>query len=96
MTTKDILIKAKRLIDSPEKWRKDALDLRRGVCCIAQAIARQPEAKDGGVFSQAAKKTFQALGFSSDWRDAAKFNDSPDTTHLDIMNLFNKAIERAE
>ena len=73
MTTKDILIKAKRLIDSPEKWRKDAL-----------------------VFSQAAKKTFQALGFSSDWRDAAKFNDSPDTTHLDIMNLFNKAIERAE
>lgn len=87
MNTKQILIKAKGLIDSPEKWHKGGWYANNDPSCMCalMAIMRCDDGNESGHF---ALQTFctDSIVF---------FNDHPDTTHEDIMNLFDKAIAAA-
>ena len=85
---------ARALIGTPRKWRKDGV-LSQGRMCVVNAIieAVGPTSTYG---CEAA--ICEALGVD----DAVSrelignFNDDPDTTHADIMALFQRAIEAAE
>ena len=103
METVDILKAARALIDTPEKWTRglnarDAhgQDVRpnslEAVCfCARGAIIRSA----GFEHIDAYELLQNALPIGgNDFVPA--YNDNPDTTHADIMALFDRAIELAE
>lgn len=91
MSVKDDLIAAKALIDTPEKWRKDAFG-SQGCYCTA------------GALRVVVGENFEStLAWAVLWRNLPKgsrgvvsFNDDPATTHADIMALFDRAIDAAQ
>lgn len=95
MSLKDDLIAAKALIDTPEKWIRGAFRNAHGYCLL------------GAVREVAARKAPEACWYDSKMLDAlwahipgpyanpVGFNDRPNTTHADIMALFDRAIEAA-
>ena len=102
MDTKEILIKAKGLIDSPEKWCKGgfAVDINNhivsvksesAVCWCAGGATRKFTGMHNWQVGEVALSRFKPSGFNS----VFGYNDHPDTTHEDIMNLFDKAIAAA-
>lgn len=91
MSVKDDLIAARALIDTPEKWGKgDNTYLRTsGPACAHEACRRaSPETHEG--LRQALR-----AALPSGWISTPAFNDHPDTTHADIMALFQRAIDAA-
>lgn len=97
-TPADQLRAAKALIDTPDKWTREVMgrdisghpveDVDSAVCfCIigATVVARAP--LDGPLRDSL-----------PEWAHAsfADFNDSPRTSHADVMALFDRAIELAE
>lgn len=100
-TWKEVLIKAKALIDTPEKWIKDEFcDFRGGYCALgaaAHAAGMNPDEADQNGYEE-----FQQLcelltrQTPDEYRSIVDFNDDPDTTHAEIMSLFDAAIEAAE
>lgn len=106
MTLKDDLIAAKALIDTPEKWRKDDRDFYDECCCAAIACHRvSRRGRIGIVAGEAEDAMLQSLydALDDEWRTVhgepgvyvGHYNDAPDTTHADIMALFDRAIEAA-
>lgn len=96
MSLKDDLIAAKALIDTPEKWGKGP----DGLNCPAQgACAMNACASLSNYASWHATQALEAALPSGEWNSkmlpVAAYNDDPDTTHADIMALFNRAIEAA-
>lgn len=99
-TVKENLIAAKALIDMPEKWRKDPSS-REKSCCAIVATNRVTELDQGGKEAGLWAALYSAL--PPHWRLAqndtqhgwrvGEFNDHPDTTHSDIMALFQRAID---
>lgn len=102
-TLKDNLIAAKALIDTPEKWGKEDYEPRAGCYCMAGAIfaakgegfnpreeTSSPEAK---AIDAALDELYDGL---SPWRSYVEYNDDPETTHADIMALFDHAIAVAD
>ncbi len=76
---------ARALIDSPEKWGKGA-QVRSGGCnCIYTALRC-------GMFR--AVKCLDALGFAgaTSISDVWKWNDAPERTHAEVLELFDRAI----
>ena len=107
----DHLRAAKALIDAPERWTKgafarraDGLMLMRGESwdqascfCAEGAIRRSqngvlPHVLDA-FMERAIPKSFK---FEAHARNFVMFNDHPDTTHADIMALFDRAISLAD
>ncbi len=100
----EILIAAKALIDTPEKWTKGVL-ARRSPTSPFSCAARDPEATcwcaQGALvrvtqpFSskliQAESLLEKAMG-----TDVPVFNDGHHTTHADVMDAFDRAIELAK
>ena len=86
MTLGDKLIAAKALIATPEKWGKGKYkhDGRR---CALIAIDH------GGAGYAGHMALREAL--PGDFACILAFNDHPDTTHADIMALFDRAIAAA-
>ena len=97
MTVKDDLIAAKALIATPEKWIKGEFE-RDGCFCARGAIqavnldsSREIDAEEALEAAVPRRARHRSKFVSS----VSKFNDDPNTTHADIMALFDRAIARA-
>ena len=99
MTTKEILVKARKLIEKPENWTKgtNARD--------TEGIAIDPKSEEAvcwcsigalvAVEDILSINTFRALSpYMKQY--IASFNDAIDTTHTDILEAFDKAIHACE
>ena len=102
MSVKEILIAAKALIDTPEKWLKGALSTGDDTCfCAMGALGHA-----GGFGLVASDKTPELASlldsipasfvWVTDKHRLAAYNDDPATTHADIMALFDRAIAAAD
>lgn len=88
-TVKDNLIAAKALIDSPEKWGK-GWPVAGGAMCIYMATTTSTEeTADCGEAEDALRSVcVERVGHDR----LSHFNDAPETTHADVMDLFDRAI----
>jgi hypothetical protein len=98
-TTADTLRKAKALISDPVNWNNDGDyfkdgDPDTGCMCVYGAIhvALDPSHHIGET-EKLFDDLFKSLHLPYKLID---YNDHPDTTHDDIMALFDRAIELAE
>ena len=111
MTNAEQLRAAKALIDTPDKWTKgcfarraDGLLLMRGeswdeaVCFCSEGAVRK--ASNGllppdvdRLLERAVPRTFHT---SSNCRNFVLFNDAEETSHADVMKMFDRAIKLAE
>lgn len=94
-SVREVLVAARALIDTPEKWTKGSMGrTASGACVVAShrdacrwcaigAVIRV----DGSVGYRAWDALDAASGSA-----APMFNDAPSTTHADVMNLFDRAI----
>jgi hypothetical protein len=100
MTVKENLIAAKALIDTPEKWGKGEYKPSPGCFCAFGALmaARGVDPEDDTSVTDEDRALAKALpsGWHKVTSEVADFNDHPDTTHADIMALFQRAIEAEE
>jgi len=99
MSVKENLIRAKALIDTPEKWGKDFYYEQDGCLCVVGALGKAMGiSASGGQFCDSLVRALNAeLPESAPIRNhLPAFNDHPDTTHADIMALFDRAIAAAE
>lgn len=93
-TVKENLIAAKALIDTPEKWGKEEyLDKLSGCMCAYGAIGVTLNTTSWLTAEDSAEASALEDALDECWgRNVAAFNDAPDTTHADIMALFDRAI----
>lgn len=83
---------AKALIDTPEKWGRGGssyIPVRGKPLCVLGAC-------DQTRMSETAKDALREHIPARFGGRFIPFNDHPDTTHADIMALFNRAIAAAE
>lgn len=86
----DFLMETKKLIDSPEKWIKGAYK-KNGCYCIIGAI-HEVIGYSEETFEEAYNMVMDVVvskGFSC----VPNFNDAPETTHADVMNVLDLAME---
>ena len=87
MAVKEILIKARKLIENPEKWGKgSSFDRSPLTKCSSEAIMFVDCNLDDR--STAREKLVQVIG-----RPITEWNDDPNVTHEDVLKAFDKAIE---
>lgn len=96
MSVKDDLIAARALIDTPENWLRDAPENGNRFCALGACwhIVEDHETtlgKLGLAITKALPSSFVPDGSAK--LAVAQFNDAPETTHADIMALFDRAIE---
>jgi hypothetical protein len=97
-SVKDNLIAARALIDTPEKWGKGEYEPRPGCYCMAGAIFAakgfNPWQEMGSPEAKAIEAALDEVSDGlSPWRSYVDYNDNFETTHADIMALFDRAIE---
>jgi hypothetical protein len=80
---------AKVLIDTPEKWGKGSLQPADNCFCAIGAVMDVSMDWVAG-----ANRLSEHL--PDGFRRVVEYNDHPDTTHADIMALFDRAIAAAE
>lgn len=85
-TVKENLIAAKALIDTPDKWIKHAFE-RDGCFCAVGAVRTVQKAETGRALDALYEAADELCG-----RGVMRFNDAENTTHADIMALFDRAI----
>lgn len=101
-TVKENLIAAKALIDTPAKWLKDDREYEDS-CCAIVAVNRAFGTGGGWTDDPEAGAAHQALfdQMPKEWRPelhgniaecVGDYNDAPETTHADIMALYDRAI----
>lgn len=100
MAVKENLIAARALIDTPEKWGKGSksfpLDTGYdGKCLCAHGALFQALSGNWGRSADVVTTALWRVLPNGDWRTTPDFNDHPDTTHADIMSLFDRAIAAA-
>lgn len=97
-TVKENLIAAKALIDTPDKWVKHHFGFDGCMCALGalgRALGVDPSDDMGP--NEAALGGALPAGFQSNTNlslgtKVANYNDHPDTTHADIMALYDRAI----
>ena len=99
MSVKENLIAAKALIDTPEKWFKGEYESDNGCLCALGAVARAvcpkidfDEDKIGLYPEDGALAEALPFDWPKEVNEIPDFNDAPETTHADIMALFDRAI----
>lgn len=95
-SVKENLIAARALIDTPEKWAQGE-DLAQGGLCAAlacSAVSHGPT-NDFDAMRSALIGVMPGSSHSGPMK-LVNFNDHPDTTHADVMALFDRAIAAAE
>ena len=105
MTLKSDLIAAKALIDTPEKWQKgDYGSVEDCMCALGACRAAiygttefLPRGDWRGDENGLAEALRAALPerWSQSFSGVSDFNDAPETTHADVMALFDRAIAAA-
>ena len=106
MNTLDVLREVRKLIAEPERWTKGvyarprdstgSVNIRnkRAHCfCLAGALYRAINVTPGenyGVIGYARALGFQDEGKLTDW------NDNPERTHADILDLLDRTIAKLE
>lgn len=99
---KEKLVAAKALISDPAKWRKDEREYENS-CCAIVAVNRSFGTGGGWTDHPEAGAVRKALfdQLPEAWRPelhgniaecVGDYNDDPETTHADIMALFDRAI----
>lgn len=109
MKASDALIKAKALIDTPEKWTKDAFqrdaygtaqcqDEKATCYCSIGAIGAASRGQDAiRVVVRATNMLWFALSeLKLNFNTVIQFNDYASTTHEQVMKLFDRAVELAK
>ncbi len=108
MTTKEILIAARKKIERPECWTKGALarnaagteliiGRESAVCwCAFGATEAANAGNNDHEASDAERSADNALRSLVPNRDVPSFNDAATTTHADILALFDRAIAACE
>ncbi len=83
---KEALIAARKNVDSPEKWIKGALKGKNNTYCTVGAIHKLdiPCSLHFDI-SRTMRRITETESLSS-------WNDAPERTHQDILDLFDKAI----
>jgi hypothetical protein len=99
MSLKDDLIAARALIDTPEKWVKGKYEVNGCYCAmgaVSMAVTGSAD-YDSNWYVNYADKVVAALDnrLPARFPDVAAFNDDPATTHNDVLQLFDRAIEAA-
>ncbi len=107
MTTRDVLVKARALIATPDRWIKGRYERkRRGRKCYCAAgtlAAAAPTASDRAWIT-AWKCLHQAVGVveGEEKRNCStptsieNWNDDPERTHAEVLAAFDKAIASCE
>lgn len=99
MSVKKNLIAARALIDTPEKWVKIEYEDHGCFCALGalgRVMGRDPSGDLGEVeiaLGRALPPDFKLSAVLSLGTNVVMFNDHPDTTHADIMAMFDRAIE---
>jgi hypothetical protein len=95
----NLLRAAKALISDPDKWTQDGLYITPCGCMCAQgALNRSFWASDYNedVVDQATQYLTKTLKNIDLYAYITKYNDDPETTHADIMSLFDDAATMAD
>lgn len=89
--TARILMEARKLIDTEEKWTQDKHEIGAGQrFCILSAIGKAAN-YDAPTGRDAVSAVKASLPHPFRWPHY--FNDAPSTTHADVMAVFDKAIQ---
>lgn len=90
MTTLDVLVKAREMIDVPEKWLKGA---GREGCrrCLYNAVCEASR----NINTLALAEICAVLPGQFAGGNICDFNDDPLTTHADVLRVLDAAIARA-
>lgn len=97
LSTKEILIAARKLIEKPENWGRLARRYRNNPhsCCVSESLEQVcagPRGFNTSLFLFAARtfaKAADTPGPITDW------NDAPGRTHAEVLAAFDRAIEAA-
>lgn len=96
MTLRDDLIAAKALIDTPSRWFKGNYVSVAGCMCALGACRQQMYGSPfGGMGDTNPLAQALANALPSGRWSVSDYNDDPETTHADIMALFDRAIAAA-
>lgn len=101
MTVAEDLRAAKALIDTPEKWAHSSRARKQeggASLCALDAMYEVCPSGIGGASRALRDAIPDYFRFNphSALAKLAQFNDAPNTTHADIMALFDRAITTAE
>lgn len=92
MNVTKALEEIKARIDAPEKWCKGEFYIG-DACCILGSYNRCHE---GRSVREEAYNVLDDLAKSLGYRNIAFYNDAPETTHKDVMNFMDLAIENSK
>lgn len=105
-TTADTLRKAKALISDPVNWNQDGSYIRgeplgeetgEGTCmCVYGAVMVAHGISNPWYSRSLLKDALEEAALEVNQGSVHEYNDSTSTTHEDIMELFDRAIELAE
>lgn len=92
MSVTKVLEEIKARIDAPEKWCKGEFYIGDS-CCLLGSYNRCHEAQS---VREKAYSILEDLVVSFGYTCLAAYNDAPKTTHKDIMNFMDLAIENSK
>lgn len=95
MTVKDNLIAARALIDTPEKWTRNAkARSASGIATLPRSSKAVCWCAYGALVKVCGKKEASDIAWDVflGTGNLAGFNDRPETTHADLMVYFDRAI----
>lgn len=91
MSVADDLKAARALIDTEEKWLQGRYRDRKGRLCAIGAV-QDAVGLDYERVGDCRKALGAALPVGKQTLNAALYNDDPNTTHADVLALFDRAI----
>lgn len=105
MKPSETLAKARELLEDPSRWTRHyyarnkygdpSSDIQRGTCWCAIGALLKVRGVNSLIEVYGLQKDVNYLDQAARCR-VSVFNDDPDTTHTDILRLFDKAIELAK
>ena len=103
-TVREVLIAAKELISTPERWTQNAfargmdglqVPLDTGAACqwcIAGAMIKVSNLTERRIYGLASR----VLAGETSCGVVTHYNDAPERTHAEVMELFDRAINQCE
>lgn len=98
METLGVLVHARELIATPDKWTQGSLsETASGELCDEKAAAAACFCLDGALMRASGVKmvwdAYTALGFDS-MTELWDWNDAPERTHAEVLARLDEAIEK--